>query len=543
MNAAVVMKQAETNSFLPPAQSKLQRKCACGNHTFAGEDCAGCQEKKLQRNAATPTEQTEVPPIIYEVLNSPGQQINPDTLALMEPYFGHDFSQVRVHTDRRASASARAVNALAYTVGRNVVFEEGQYSPHSSAGKEIIAHELTHVVQQQFHSPTPNKLQIEGTTSSAEREAHQSSQMFGKNGGSILQQPFTSSPPQVARQIKPKSPPTAPAVPSSPTPMTRADFEATVLQQFGVSIVRTGTLQEQELRATRRGAPIQPHIDPAVWHSWDPGSSSEIYRWIISSIESVSTNFGGIPNLREILFFEVEYEQDPTTGAMITRPQVGASYGAGEMTIYRTGTSRSAAFPTQRSSTQPPKNRPTIAVQTTGSSPGADLPLPTPEQNVQRTITHELGHGLVENALTPPASGGNALDASMMADYKSTVGWIGAAGSEHLFDIGAPAVQTAISNSSQPPATFEITEAHWNDPRWVEQPMSGYMVAGGPAEDFPEAVSVYINAPTVLQARSPRRYRFIHSRKSQWQSGLRPPTTASPPAQQPKGNRPQPKSP
>ena len=63
-----------------------------------------------------------MPPIVHEVLHSPGQPLDPATRAFMEPRFGHDFSTVRVHTDARAAASARTVNALAYTVGRDVVF-------------------------------------------------------------------------------------------------------------------------------------------------------------------------------------------------------------------------------------------------------------------------------------------------------------------------------------------------------------------------------------------------------------------------------------
>jgi hypothetical protein len=66
----------------------------------------------------------------------------------MEPRFGHDFSGVRVHTDAKAAESARAVNALAYAVGRDVVFGESQYTPHTSAGKKLLAHELTHTLQQ-----------------------------------------------------------------------------------------------------------------------------------------------------------------------------------------------------------------------------------------------------------------------------------------------------------------------------------------------------------------------------------------------------------
>jgi hypothetical protein len=67
----------------------------------------------------------------------------------MEPRFGHDFSKVRVHTDALAAESAQAVNALAYTVGRDVVFGEQRYAPSDSAGRELLAHELAHVTQQQ----------------------------------------------------------------------------------------------------------------------------------------------------------------------------------------------------------------------------------------------------------------------------------------------------------------------------------------------------------------------------------------------------------
>jgi outer membrane protein OmpA-like peptidoglycan-associated protein len=66
----------------------------------------------------------------------------------MEPRLQHDFSHVRVHANPQAAESAAAVNALAYTVGHDVVFGAGQYAPHSKTGRRLIAHELTHVVQQ-----------------------------------------------------------------------------------------------------------------------------------------------------------------------------------------------------------------------------------------------------------------------------------------------------------------------------------------------------------------------------------------------------------
>jgi hypothetical protein len=89
-----------------------------------------------------------VPPIVNETLQSPGQPLDSATRAFMEPRFGHDFSRVRVHLNPRAAESARAVGALAYTVGHDIVFGNQQYAPDSPEGRRLIAHELTHVVQQ-----------------------------------------------------------------------------------------------------------------------------------------------------------------------------------------------------------------------------------------------------------------------------------------------------------------------------------------------------------------------------------------------------------
>ena len=88
------------------------------------------------------------PPIVHDVLSSPGQPLDPATRSFMEPRFSHDFSGVRVHTDGRAAASAREVSANAYTVGPNIVFGAGQFAPGTHEGRRLIAHELTHVVQQ-----------------------------------------------------------------------------------------------------------------------------------------------------------------------------------------------------------------------------------------------------------------------------------------------------------------------------------------------------------------------------------------------------------
>lgn len=120
------------------------------------KDEAGMVQRKAITNSITPLQSSstdhnqsvEVPPIVDEVLRSPGQSLDLATRALMEPHFGYDFSQVRIHTGRVAEQSACEVNAHAYTVGRNIVFGSGQYALGMYKGQRLLAHELAHTIQQ-----------------------------------------------------------------------------------------------------------------------------------------------------------------------------------------------------------------------------------------------------------------------------------------------------------------------------------------------------------------------------------------------------------
>lgn len=86
---------------------------------------------------------------VHDVVNSGGgSPLAPDVQEEMQGRLGHDFSDVRVHNDSKAHDSAQSVNAHAYTVGSNVVFQRDKYDPGSAEGKTMLAHELTHVVQQ-----------------------------------------------------------------------------------------------------------------------------------------------------------------------------------------------------------------------------------------------------------------------------------------------------------------------------------------------------------------------------------------------------------
>ena len=140
--------QTTTSSAL--ASGVLQRKCACGQHTVAGGECTECRQKRLSllHRVTNQNEPANESPIVHDVLRSPGRPLDLAPRTFMEHRFGHDFSQVRVHTDAKAVESARAVNALAYTVGKDIVFGADRYTPGTSEGRRLLAHELTHVIQQ-----------------------------------------------------------------------------------------------------------------------------------------------------------------------------------------------------------------------------------------------------------------------------------------------------------------------------------------------------------------------------------------------------------
>jgi hypothetical protein len=187
----------------------LQRKCACGTHTIAGGECSACQAKSEGQRQGT-VNALEAPSHVHDALGSQGQPLDAGTRAFMEPRFAHDFSRVasttqsklsmtvlgdsyeqeadhwagqvmsgrepqpssaaaehaagsraaqedrragdfsrvRTHTDARAAEAARSINARAFTVGQDIFFGQGQYAPQTAGGRQLLAHELTHVMQQ-----------------------------------------------------------------------------------------------------------------------------------------------------------------------------------------------------------------------------------------------------------------------------------------------------------------------------------------------------------------------------------------------------------
>lgn len=145
--ATAVMAAPSGDAHPPPVATMpgpvVQRKCAA---------CEEDERVQVQRKESSPAQPVAVPPAVGVVLSSAGQLLDRGTRTFMEKRFAHDFSDVRVHTDPQAADSARAVNALAYTVGSDVVFGASGYQPQTNSGRRLLAHELTHVIQQRASS-------------------------------------------------------------------------------------------------------------------------------------------------------------------------------------------------------------------------------------------------------------------------------------------------------------------------------------------------------------------------------------------------------
>ena len=241
----VKVKAAAMPSATPSWTRLLQRKCACGGTPGPSGECAECRRKRLtlQRRVTNQAESASAPPIVHEVLRSPGQPLDARTRAFMEPRFGHnfgwvrvhavpqmaspevqlgkpgdryeqeanrvagevmrtphagmangatrrggyDFGRVRVHTDAKADESARAVNALAYTVGSDVVFAAGRYAPGTPEGRRLLAHELAHVAQQESGARRATVRRQAGTAEKEKKAKAEAEEAKKETLGAVLE--------------------------------------------------------------------------------------------------------------------------------------------------------------------------------------------------------------------------------------------------------------------------------------------------------------------------------------------------------------------
>jgi hypothetical protein len=403
---------------------------------------------------------------VADVLRTPGRPLDARVRAIMEPRFGHDFSRVRVHADSRAAASAGSIGALAYTVGQDIVFGAGQFAPQTLRGQGLVAHELAHTLQQDRGGEP-------GTSRDpAERDADAAARAI-LHGESF--RPQVGAPLQIARKDG--------DAPALPNPLSRTEFILTMKNRYRVATVRTGTYKDQ----------VQGDLKESDWTSWDPGASSSTYNLIIDAFVNLEKALGGVPEVNEIVFFETRYALK--NGKAEKDPKVGASFGAGQLTIYH-------------------------AVETSNQmlTETGGLETPTIEQAVRRNITHELGHAIVESVHFKTTQGPPGSDDKLIDEYKPAVGW---ARDGNLYDIGEQVVKDAIKDGNVPPSQYHITPDNALIKTWKERPLTAYMT-DNPSDDFAETIMAYVNEPKRLQALSKERYNFIDGRKSKWLASGQP---------------------
>jgi Domain of unknown function (DUF4157) len=141
---------------MPGSATAAPPGCVCGgacadcqqDRHGAGQEQAGPAQVHAKPMGPARTRPAEAPPSVHAALRSPGQLLDHASRAYFEPRLGHDFSAVKIHTDAQAVASARAVQAHAYTVGSDIVFGAGEFAPGTQRGQLLLAHELAHVMQQ-----------------------------------------------------------------------------------------------------------------------------------------------------------------------------------------------------------------------------------------------------------------------------------------------------------------------------------------------------------------------------------------------------------
>jgi len=210
--AQQVMRMPVANdSFFQPRSTFIQRKCTA------------CEEEPKVRMKVETTAAGGIiaPSSVSNVINSTGQPLNAETKSFMESSFGYDFGNIQIHNDSLAHQSSADINAMAYTHGNHVAFATGKYQPHTHSGKKLLAHELTHVVQQ---SGAVNRKPDRGET--------------------------VQRTPGEEEEVKPKPAPVAPApvqpagFSCTPQPVSHADFlkQAKILQfdpakAFGITVL------------------------------------------------------------------------------------------------------------------------------------------------------------------------------------------------------------------------------------------------------------------------------------------------------------------
>lgn len=421
-------------------------------------------------------------PTVARVLQTPGRALDAQTRIPLENHLGHDLAHVRIHTDGQAAGAAAALHANAFTIGAHVSFAEGRYAPGSEGGRRLLAHELAHVVQQ---SPGRSAPFVSGAQ--AEREADAVS-LHGRA-------PLSARPTSMHLQPAPAA-----------TGMSREDLARKLKGIYGHDI--TIEVGDKARQTKELGGPAAKRKLPDDWKAWDPGANAPIYDEILGAFEDFGREVGGVPNIKGIVFYDVRYLYDKDDN-VIADPNAGAEImrKKGIINVYRASLFETPAA--EGTSTIHSAGIPTPTRRSKAGRKGlAPVVFPPRAESQRRTIAHELGHG-VERA------------SGSLAEFEKAVGWVDVDGDKRLYDIQAKGVKRAIAKAAEPPASARITKADWSSGKHLEQPFSEYAVSD-PAEDYAESISAWIYSRSVLEVRSPARFKFFNDaeKRKGWLPGL-----------------------
>jgi hypothetical protein len=272
MNQRLTASPKTAPAAAPSAGVVLRRTCACGGPAGFQGECEECKQQKeasVQRRAQGASSPAIAPPIVHAELRSPGRPLDADTRSTMELRLGHDFGNVRVHTGAQAAESARAVNAMAYTVGADVVFAEGRYAPQDAAGRRLLAHELMHVIQQRGagNAAAQERLTVGPADDPAEREAERAAErpVSTPRGQVRVQRVMAPKPTEEPASKAPAQPAAASLIADdesrdlSPGQMHKSEF----LDQLRTAVCATA---DSALAAVGRTAKGCPYIERWIGH-------------------------------------------------------------------------------------------------------------------------------------------------------------------------------------------------------------------------------------------------------------------------------------
>lgn len=405
-----------------------------------------------------------------------GRPLPQPTRAVFEPRFGEDLGSVRIHTGTAAAATARDLQARAFAIGADIVFGAGEYAPGTTPGQTLLAHELAHVVQQ-----APGRHAPGASAAQAEREADAAAR------GHV---PLSARPIALHRQ------PTPPQ-----TGMTRAELGRRLRAIFGHDVpIEVG---DRERQTRELGGPRDRRRLPDDWQAWDPGASSPLYDEILGAVLDVGREIGGVPDIRQIVFYNVRYVYDDELNVVADTNAAAQITTRRVMYIYR-----GALFETEVVGSSSFRSSGVFLAsgRSTAGRKGASAPMgsATRAESQRRSVAHELGHGIEW------ASGA-------LREFEQAVGWARVDGELRLYDIQARGVKQAIARGAEPPAAARITKRDWNSGAHLEQPMREYAVSDS-AEDFADSLMAWLYARDVLKARSPARFKFFddQARRRGW---------------------------